>query len=349
MSQIMDVTLRDGSYAIDFQFSTIDVEVIGKKLDNLGYGYIEIGPGMGMGASSLHNGLALNTDEEYLKAAQNTIKKAKYGMFCIPGIASLDDIEKCAGYGMGFIRIGTNVDKIEESAGYIKKAKECGLEVMANYMKSYVMPADKFAEQVMKSESYGADVVYLVDSSGSMFPEDIERYYNFIRKKTNIRLGLHAHNNLGLALSNSLYAVDLGFYLIETSLQGMGRSAGNTSTELFTICGMKKGILPEFNYKELLLFSRRIIYPLMKKGGVNPVDTVCGVAGFHSSYLKSIHRQAALSGVNPLELIEAYSDIDRLGLDEDKLSKVAMGLQKDKTSNMEVDFTNYFCDEQSAI
>ena len=220
---------------------------------------------------------------------------------------------------------------------------------MANYMKSYVMPADKFAEQVMKSESYGADVVYLVDSSGSMFPEDIERYYNFIRKKTNIRLGLHAHNNLGLALSNSLYAADLGFDLIDTSLQGMGRSAGNTSTELFTICGMKKGILPEFNYKELLLFSRRIIYPLMKKGGVNPVDTVCGVAGFHSSYLKSIHRQAALSGVNPLELIEAYSDIDRLGLDEDKLSKVAMGLQKDKTSNMEVDFTNYFCDEQSAI
>ena len=42
MSQIMDVTLRDGSYAIDFQFSTIDVEVIGKKLDNLGYFYIEI-------------------------------------------------------------------------------------------------------------------------------------------------------------------------------------------------------------------------------------------------------------------------------------------------------------------
>lgn len=349
MSHIMDVTLRDGSYAIDFQFSTIDVEVIGKKLDALGYHYIEIGHGMGLGASSLKNGLALNTDTEYLEAARYSVKTAKYGMFCIPGIASLKDIENAALHGMKFIRIGTNVDRVEESAEYVKKAKECGLEVMVNYMKSYVISPSEFAEQVLKSEAYGADAVYLVDSSGSMFSEDIERYYSAIRKKTDIRLGFHAHNNLGLALSNSLYAAELGFDLIDASLQGMGRGAGNTSTELFTICGMKKNLLSPINYKDLLLFSKRIVYPLIKKGGINPVDTICGVAGFHSSYLKSIHRQAALHGVNPLELIEAYSKFDKLGLDEEKLSAIASGLHEDKRSVIEMDFTNYFCDEQSKI
>lgn len=237
---IMDVTLRDGSYAINFQFSTADVKIIGSELETLGYQYIEIGHGMGLGASSPKNGIALNSDWEYLNAAKESIKNANYGVFCIPGIASIEDIEKAAEYGMKFIRIGTNVDKIETSKEYIKKAKECGLEVMANYMKSYAMPPKEFAHQVLRSEQYGADIVYLVDSAGSMFPEDIECYYHAVREKTNLRLGFHAHDNLGLALSNSLFAAELGFELIDTSLQGLGRSAGNASTELFTICGMKK-------------------------------------------------------------------------------------------------------------
>ncbi len=343
---IMDVTLRDGSYAINFQFSTADVKKIGKELEDLGYRYIEIGHGMGLGASSPKNGIALNSDWEYLSAARESIKNANYGMFCIPGVASVEEIEKAAEYGMKFIRIGTNIDKIKTSKEYIKKAKECGMEVMANYMKSYAMKPEKFAEQVLMSEDYGADVVYLVDSAGSMFPRDIESYYNEIRKRTKIRLGFHAHDNLGLALSNSLFAADLGFEFIDTSLQGLGRSAGNAATELFTICSMKKGTIPLMDYKRLLLFSKKVIYPLLHRKGINPIDTICGIAGFHSSYLNVVHKQAAMYGVNPLELIEEYSKADQLNMKEELLEDIARKLKKDQGSLFDVDFVNYFGNEQ---
>lgn len=346
MSKIMDVTLRDGSYAINFQFSTADVQIIGKELDELGYDYVEIGHGMGLDANSPQNGIALNTDWEYLHAAQGAIKKAKYGMFCIPGIAKLDSIKKAAEYGMKFIRIGTNVDKVEESEEYIKVAKKCGMEVMANYMKSYAMSPEDFAKQVIKSESYGADAVYLVDSAGSMLPSDIEEYYNVIRKVSNIKLGFHGHDNLGLALSNSLFAEKLGFELIDTSLQGMGRSAGNASTELFTICSMKNGMERTCDYKHLLMFSQRVISPFIRNKGINAIDTICGVAGFHTSYLKEIHKVAAMYSVNPLELIEEYCKVDKLNMDTGKLVEIAKRLNPDLESLMNINFVNYFGNEQ---
>ncbi|SHM79681.1 4-hydroxy 2-oxovalerate aldolase [Anaerosporobacter mobilis DSM 15930] len=343
---IMDVTLRDGSYAINFQFSCADVMMIGGALDKLGYNYIEIGHGMGLGASSPKNGQSLNSDEEYLKSAQRSIKNAKYGVFCIPGVASYGDIEKAASLGMKFIRIGTNVDEIKKSEPYIKIAKSYGLEVMANYMKSYALAPEKFAEQVAISQSYGADVVYIVDSAGGMLPYEIENYYNAIRKVSDIRLGFHAHNNLGLALSNSIFAASIGIEMIDCSLQGLGRSAGNASTELFTICMQKYGYDLDIDYKKLLMVSNKLVRPFVKKTGIDPIDTICGVTSFHTSYLHTIHKQSAIMGCNPLELIEEYSKIDKIGMDTEKLATISKALQVDYNSLYNLNFTNYFGNEQ---
>ena len=129
---IMDVTLRDGSYANHFQFSLAQQKEITTGLEDLGIPYIEIGHGMGLGASSPKNGLALHSDEEYLRMAQSTLKKAKYGMFCIPGIAKVEDIDLAAQLGAGFIRIGTNITEVDSSAPYVSRAKKHDITVMAN-------------------------------------------------------------------------------------------------------------------------------------------------------------------------------------------------------------------------
>ena len=172
--KIMDVTLRDGSYANHFQFSLAQQKAITQGLEELGIEYIEIGHGMGLGASSRRNGIALHSDDEYLGMAQRTLKKAKYGMFCIPGIATLEDIVKAHRYGADFIRVGTNVTEIEQSKPYIYKAKELGMTVMANYMKVYAVSPKIVAEQVVKSQNLGADYVYMVDSAGCMLPKELE-------------------------------------------------------------------------------------------------------------------------------------------------------------------------------
>jgi len=344
--QLMDVTLRDGSYAVNFQFSCQDVRIIGKALEESGIGLIEIGHGMGLGASSPTNGLALNSDEEYLEAAAQTFSKAKFGMFCIPGIASLEDIDMAASYGMGFIRVGTNVGEVTKSEKYIERAKKHGMQVFANYMKSYTVSPEVFVNNVGLSVKYGADAVYIVDSAGGMLQEDIEKYYRVVREKYDIGMGFHGHDNLGLAVSNSLYAVDLGIEYVDASLQGLGRSAGNASLELLIACLMKKYDMQNYDCKKLLMAGRQLIYPLIHERGINPLDVYSGLAEFHSSYMRYIHKYAGRYSVNPLELIYQYCQIDKVNMQEDVLQEIAKELPKEDIVLSEFAFNDYIGNEQ---
>jgi len=342
--QILDVTLRDGSYANNFQFSCAQQKLITGEIEKAGIEYIEIGHGMGIGANSPKNGLALHTDKEYLAAAHSSLKKAKYGTFCIPGIAKLEDIDLLAEHGASFVRIGTNADAVDTSEDYIKRAKSNGLMVMTNFMKSYAISPKEFAENAIKSQDFGADMIYVVDSAGSMMPEQIEEIYGEIRKVSNIALGFHGHDNLGMAMINSFKALELGFEYIDTSLQGMGRSSGNTSTELFAITAQKRGYKTGIDSQMLIEASCKYVYPMYSKH--NSIDVMCGVTGFHTSYLGAIHRVAGLYGVNPLLLMAEYTKIDQLSMDENILRKIAEKLPEDIEGLALADFIGYFGNEQ---
>ena len=314
-TKIMDVTLRDGSYAINFQFSELDTKKISKSLEVSNVEYIEIGHGMGLDASNINNGFALCTDDEYLISARDVLSKSKYGMFCIPTYARLESLNKLKEYGASFVRVGSNVIDVDNTKEYIMLAKKIGLEVMANYMKSYAATPLAFAENVKKSESYGADYVYIVDSAGSMNKDTIYRYYEAIRKVSNIKLGFHGHNNLGLAVANSLYAKDLGFDIIDTSILGLGRSAGNAATELFIGNLIKNDGIETYNLKSILDCANKYVQPLLKHIP-NALDLYCGIAEFHTSYIKYIHKYASKYGINPLDLIIEYSKYDKVNMDE---------------------------------
>ena len=346
--QIMDVTCRDGSYAINFQLSTAAEKNICCGLEALGFEYIEVGHGIGLGASRKNHGKALHTDEEYLACAQENLHKAQYGVFCIPGVADLEDVDLAAEYGCGFIRIGCNVEDIDKTEPYIKRAIAKGLTVMSNYMKSYATPIQQFEEAVKKSEAWGADLVYIVDSAGSMLPTDVERYYNAIKKISNIRTGFHGHDNIGMALANSIHAVELGVDFIDASLQGLGRSSGNTVMETLVICLQKMGYNFPIDEIALLYLGRQYVYPLMKGRGINPIDIECGAPGFHSSYLQDIHKISAQFEVDPLLLIRKYSKIDKVNMDVEKLAKIAKGLPGNKNSGYLLNMVDYFGGEQDS-
>ena len=142
---ILDCTLRDGSYAIDYQFTAEDTAMVATGLDQAGFELIEIGHGLGMNASNCGKGAAAATDREYLEVASGILKKAKFGMFFIPGIGREEDLILAAEYGMDFVRVGTNINEVEDSAKYIKMAKDLGMSVSANFMKSYAFPPDKLS------------------------------------------------------------------------------------------------------------------------------------------------------------------------------------------------------------
>ena len=346
MTQLMDVTLRDGSYAINFQFSEYETERISKKVHEAGISYIEIGHGVGLDGSSTKNGIALCSDDEYLETAQKSVPDSKYGMFCIPTYAKLESLDKLKKYGASFVRVGSNVTEVESTEKYIGKAKNLGLEVMANYMKSYVVSPSKFAENVKKSEAYGADVVYIVDSAGSMGRSEIEKYYNEIKKVSNIKVGFHGHNNLGLAVSNSLYAIELGFDFVDTSILGMGRSAGNAATELVLGNLLRKNPQMQYDLKTILDCAEKYIRPLWKHKP-NSLDLYCGIAEFHTSYMKYIHKYATKYCVNPLDLIILYSQYDKVNMNEQKLKEIAESMPSDPSLVMtDFGFNDYIGNEQ---
>lgn len=347
-TQIMDVTLRDGSYAINFQFTEHDTRKIGRVLEQSGIPYVEIGHGMGLNASSYRNGVALCSDEEYLASAQEAYQKCKYGMFCIPGIARLEDLDLLKKYGASFVRVGCNVDKIDSSEPYVRRAKELGLMVAANYMKSYTATEEEFEACVRKSMSYGADYVYVVDSAGYMLPEEIKKYYDVIKRVGGPKAGFHGHNNLGLANSNSLYAAEIGFDLIDCSLQGLGRGAGNAATELLVALFQIEFDAQGYDEKKLVQFSEEYVNPLVRNSGIYGLDIYCGIAGFHSSYMKYIHRIASKYSVNPYDLIMKYCEYDKINMDVDKLEEIAKTLPIDFDINLsQYGFGRYIGDEQT--
>ena len=90
--ELLDVTIRDGSYNVDFKFSAEDVTGIVDRIQRIGYRYIEIGHGQGLNASSLENGLSLLSDEEYIDVAKKVSGNSKLGFFCIPKFARLQDL-----------------------------------------------------------------------------------------------------------------------------------------------------------------------------------------------------------------------------------------------------------------
>lgn len=81
MVQILDTTLRDGSYVVDFQLTAHDTALIGAALDAEGVPFIEIGHGVGMNASSNPSMRAASTDEEYLRAAAESITRQMGNVF----------------------------------------------------------------------------------------------------------------------------------------------------------------------------------------------------------------------------------------------------------------------------
>ena len=304
-SKILECTLRDGSYAINFEFTAGDTAAIAGALDRIGFPLIEVGHGIGLGASKAGMGRALETDAAYMKAAADSVTNGLWGMFCIPGIAKLDHLDEAADYGMGFVRVGTNVSEVSESEPFIQRAKTRGMFVCANFMKSYVSTPKEFAAVAERSHQMGTDVVYIVDSAGGMLPEEIVHYAEAVREIYDVALGFHGHNNLGMGVANALTAVDLGINIVDTSLQGFGRSAGNTATELLLAVLMSKGFDTGLDLIEVLDAGEKFVKPLISSVGLNSLDVVSGLSRFHSSYMKTIHLSADRYQVDPRLLIMA--------------------------------------------
>jgi 4-hydroxy-2-oxovalerate aldolase len=323
---ILEVTLRDGSYLIDFQFTAEDTANIASALEGIGFRWIEIGHGLGLNASQAGKGTAAASDEEYMEAAAQALKHAKWGTFFIPGIGREEDLRLAARHGMSFVRIGTNVTETAQAEPYIALAKELGFIVSYNAMKSYAVTPAEFGKVVAAVHSWGADIACLVDSAGSMDPDSVAAYLRAAKAESPAPLGFHGHDNLSLAMANTLRAIEEGAVLVDSSLQGMGRSAGNTVTEVLVAILQRRGLLSHIDLKAAMDVGQGLIQPLLGKRGIDPMAVTGGLASFHSSFTDKVQNYARKHQIDVRDLIVRLCQEDQVAAPDDLLDRLSLEL-----------------------
>lgn len=329
-ADILEVTLRDGSYLIDFQFTAEDTAVIASALQSVGFRWIEVGHGVGLNGSDTTTPAAAATDEEYLEAAASVLDRAQWGMFFIPGIGRPDDLRLAARYGMKFVRIGTNVTQSEQARASIELAKELGMFVSYNAMKSYAVTPAEFARRAAETRGFGADVVCLVDSAGSFDGETIAAYMRAMREESDVAIGFHGHDNLSMAVANSLRAIEEGAVLVDSSLQGMGRSAGNAITEVLVGILQQRGLMQHIDLNAAMDVGNALIQPLLGRRGVDPLAVTAGLARFHSSFMPKVTSYARKHGVDVRDLIVRLCQEDQVSAPDELLEQLSRDLAERK-------------------
>jgi 4-hydroxy-2-oxovalerate aldolase len=327
--KLLETTLRDGSYTINYQFNANETRFIANILDEIGFEYIEVGPGTGFNAGSNGKYMPASTDEEYILAAREVVKNGKIGMFFIPTIGRMQDIDLAANCGLDLIRVGTNIDEYTLGFKYIEKCRQLGIETAANLMKSYAVSEKEFARVAQECHLAGAETVYIVDSAGGMLPDDVRRFILETKNlNPDISIGFHGHDNLGLAIANTLEAIKHGAEIVDSSLRGMGRSSGNTITEKLVLVMKRLGHSIDYDLDKMFELSEKIILPYLEGKPESTLDVIYGYSQFHSSFLGIIKKYADKYTIEAKDLIIAYTKIDKISIDEKKLDSIAQELSR---------------------
>ncbi len=231
---IHDLTLRDGNHAISHKLTIDDIEDYCKFAENASIPVVEVGHGNGLGASSITLGEASVNDTEMLRVARKHLKNTKLSVHIIPGIATLQrDVIPAIEIGVDIFRIATHCTEGSVAKSHIEYIKRRGKTVYGVFMMSASCTVDKLVEEAKMLKSYGTDTIIIMDSTGSYLPDQV---YDRVKrlKELDITVGFHGHNNLGLAVANSIYAIKAGATIIDTTLKGFGAGAGNTPLEIMS-------------------------------------------------------------------------------------------------------------------
>lgn len=330
--KILDSTLRDGSNAINFQFDRELTQKILSGLEKGGIEWIEMGHGLGLGATKKCGKPAPLSDEEYMDLAKSTLKKANFGFLILKKFGEKKDIKLAAERGARFIRVGSNITEVNQIEDYIKYAKEQGLIVFIALMKAYAVTSMKeYVKILQKLEKWGVDIVTLMDSAGTMVPEEVKEYINQGKMNINISLGFHAHNNLQLAIANTITAVKAGADYVDVSVGGLGRSAGNAPTEILAILLEKYGWGKPLDYKVLSDLNDNYIFPLIK--GQNRFSSVAltfGYAGFHSSFFPIVQKVVReYPSVDYRDLVIKLSIEEKVNVTEELVRRITKDLSSE--------------------
>ncbi len=330
--QIVDTTLRDGSHAVRHSFTAQQTAQIAARLDRCGLPIVEVSHGDGLGGSSYTYGFSKEDPFVLIEAAAKSVSRAKIAVLLLPGIGTIADLERAQDCGASVVRVATHCTEADISAQHIGAAKQMGMMAVGFLMMAHMLDPDGIAEQAKKMEAYGADYINLADSAGALLPEQVKARIEAVRAAVNIPVGFHAHNNLSLAIANSLSAIDAGASYIDATLRGLGAGAGNTQLEVLSGVLQRKGIETGLDFYGLIDASEQDVAPLMLRPQVvDGGSLMLGYAGVYSSFLLHVYSAAEKFGLEPRDILVEIGKRKMIGGQEDLIVDVAYSLSAART------------------
>lgn len=327
--RIVDSTLRDGSHSMSHQYNTQMITRVTEALAKAKLDTIEVTHGDGLGGSSLQYGLSKLTDQEAIRAANAVKGNSQLAVLLLPGVGIKEDLVMAYEEGARVARIATHVTEADISAQHMAFAKKIGMEVIGFLMLSHMEKPKNVLEQAKFMEGYGANVVYVVDSAGAMVPDDVKRSVSLLRQELKVQIGFHAHNNLGLAIGNTIAAIEEGAEVVDGSLAGMGAGAGNTPTEVLVAVLEKLGYETGVDLYAVMDAAEEVVRPLMKRPQVIDKSALTlGYAGVYSSFLLHTFKAAEDFGLDPRDILVELGKRKVVGGQEDMIVDVALELSR---------------------
>lgn len=245
---ILDCTFRDGGYYTNWDFSDSIVKSYLDAINHLPVDYIEIG--YRNNPASGYMGRFAYCPISFLQKIRDYTNK-KIAVMINEKNTTTDDIESLLGPLTGLIdmvRIAVAPINIDRAILLAKKIKGYGFKIAFNVMyMSQWCEYDKFFDHLTALNSI-IDLFVMVDSFGSVTPIEIKETFTEIKKRLDVPIGFHSHNNLQLALINTLTAIETGVEMVDATVLGMGRGAGNLNLELLlTYLNKKDGLEVDLN------------------------------------------------------------------------------------------------------
>lgn len=265
--KILDCTIRDGGLMNNHQFDDEIVRAVYTACVDAGIDYMELGykASKRIFTGGQHGKWKFCTEDDLRRIVGDNDTTLKLSVMADAERTDYhEDILPRQQSVLGMVRVATYIHQIPVALDMIKDAHDKGYETTLNLMAASTIPEWELDEAIAIVADSEVDVIYLVDSFGSFYSEQVrylmEKFLRLAgsRQKT---IGIHAHNNQQLAYANSIEALIMGANMVDGSMAGLGRGAGNCPIELLI------GFLhnPKYHLRPVLQCIQQHIEPMREK------------------------------------------------------------------------------------
>ncbi|MEU4202649.1 4-hydroxy-2-oxovalerate aldolase [Streptomyces sp. NPDC045470] len=325
---IHDPTLRDGHHAVRHALSREQLSRYAAAADAAGVPVVEVGHGNGLGASSLQVGRAALSDDEMLSAVREALPNSKMGVFMLPGWGTADDLRRALDHGADVVRLGTHCTESDLTERHLGFLRDAGADAQCLLLMSHMADAARLAKECRRLEGFGATAVGIFDSSGHYLPPDVTERISTIVDAVRVPVIFHGHNNLGMAVANSVAAAQAGATVIDACARGFGAGAGNTQLEVVVPVLERTGFATGIDLYKLLDaadLAERELMPAPPT--IDSVSLVSGLAGVFSGFKTRVLDIAGREGVDPRDIFFELGRRQAVAGQEDLIVDVALELR----------------------